>query len=102
MMRAGVLVIGSLTTSRRLIMLTPFLRVCKILISLLILVFLTNQTETKVWLTWLEDLDNDALIVGGVDTFVDFGVLSASDLLNDLVVVLGPAQVKYNYNLTRT
>jgi len=78
------------------------LRVCKILISLLILVFLTNQTETKVWLTWLEDLDNDALIVGGVDTFVDFGVLSASDLLNDLVVVLGPAQVKYNYNLTRT
>ena len=78
------------------------MRVCKILISLLILVFLTNQTETKVWLTWLEDLDNDALIVGGVDTFVDFGVLSASDLLNDLVVVLGPAQVKYNYNLTRT
>ena len=72
------------------------------MISLLILVFLTNQTETKVWLTWLEDLDNDALIVGGVDTFVDFGVLSASDLLNDLVVVLGPAQVKYNYNLTRT
>ena len=39
-------------------------------------------------LTRFEDLNNDGLVVLRVDSFVDFGVLAPSDLLDDLVVVL--------------
>ena len=39
-------------------------------------------------LTRFEDLNNDGLVVLRVDSFVDFGVLASSDLLDDLVVVL--------------
>ena len=41
-----------------------------------------------VGFTWFKDFDYDALVVGGVDTFVDFGVFATADLFNDLVVVL--------------
>jgi len=53
------------------------------------LVFLTTHTKFGFCeLTWLEDLDHDALVVGGVDALVDLGVFAATDLLDDLVVVL--------------
>jgi hypothetical protein len=41
-------------------------------------------------LTWLKDLDNDSLSIKSVDALVDLGVLAAPDLLDDLIVVLGP------------
>ena len=51
----------------------------------------------------LEDLDHDAFVVRRVDSFVHFRVLASADLLDDLVVVLGPKRllkgVKYP-NLT--
>ena len=40
-------------------------------------------------LNWLQDLDDNSLIVGGVDTLIDLRVLSSSNLLDDLVVLLG-------------
>lgn len=43
------------------------------------------QSKTR---TWLENLDYNAFIVSGVDTFVDLRVLAATNLLDDLVVVL--------------
>jgi hypothetical protein len=70
-------------------MLVPPLSVWRILISRRILVFLTTGCKGDLELTWLEDLDDDALVVGGVDALVDLGVLATADLLDDLVVVLG-------------
>ena len=53
------------------------------------MVFLTLNTKFSFCeLTWFEYLDHDALIVGGVDALVDLGVFAATDLLDDLVVVL--------------
>ena len=48
----------------------------------------TKNSEYE--LTWLQDLDDDALVVESVDSLVDFGVLASANLLDDLVVVLGP------------
>ena len=39
-------------------------------------------------LTWLQDIDDDALVVLCVDSFVDLGVLSTTNLLDDLIVIL--------------
>ena len=89
-MIAGVLVRGSLTTSIMSTIFVPCCRVCKILISRRILFFLTEQTDDAVnkgefqseirggkefaviVLTWLQDLDDNSLVVLGVDSFVDF------------------------------
>ena len=39
-------------------------------------------------LTWLQDLDDDTLVVLCVDSLVDLGVLSTTNLLDDLIVIL--------------
>jgi hypothetical protein len=39
-------------------------------------------------LDWLEDFDDDLLIICGVDSFIYFRILSSSDFLDDLVVLL--------------
>ena len=52
-----------------------------------------NEWLAADWLTWLEDFDNDSLIVLSVDAFIDFRVLSSTDFLDNLVVVLGPKQI---------
>ena len=39
---------------------------------------------------WLKDLDDNPLVVKGVDTLIDLGVFSTANLLDDLVVFLGP------------
>ena len=41
-------------------------------------------------LTWLQNLDDDSLVVLRVDSLIHFRVLSTTNLLNDLEVVLGP------------
>ena len=96
-MRAGVFVIGSRTTSIRLMIFTPPLSVYRILISLRILVFLTKQicqirklrAETPDEpLTWFKDFDNDSLISLSVDALVNFRVLSSANLLDNLIVLL--------------
>ena len=96
-----ILVMGSRTTSIRLMMLIPSLRVCRILISRRILVFLTVARSGVAGLTGLEDLDDDALVVLGVDPLVDLRVLAATNLLDDLVILLRAARVSPDA-LTRT
>lgn len=39
-------------------------------------------------LTWLEDLDNDALVIQGVDTLINLRVFSSSNLLDHFIVLL--------------
>lgn len=51
---------------------------------------MAEAENSEYELTWLQDFDDDALVVERVDSFVDFGVLASADLLDDLVVVLGP------------
>lgn len=43
-----------------------------------------------------QDFYDNALVVKSIDSFVDFGVLSSANLLDDLVVVLGTRRVKEN------
>jgi hypothetical protein len=51
-----------------------------------------------VFLHGLQDFDDNALIVQSVDSFVHFRVLASTDLLDDLIVVLGPAQQQSKLN----
>lgn len=44
-------------------------------------------------LTWLQDFDDNSLVGQRVDSLVDFGILASADLLDDLVVVLGPVRM---------
>lgn len=44
-------------------------------------------------LTWFQNFDHDALIVLGVDTFVNFRVFASANLLDDLIVFLRPMKV---------
>jgi hypothetical protein len=37
----------------------------------------------------LENLNDDSFVINCVDTFVDFGILSSSNLLDDLIIILG-------------
>ena len=39
-------------------------------------------------LNWLQNLNDDSLVVQGVDALIHFGVLSSSNLLDDLVIFL--------------
>jgi hypothetical protein len=87
MIKAGVLVIGSLTTSIKLMMFTPFFRVYRILISLLIFVFFTITVRLDL-LTRLKDLDNNPFVVESVDSFIHLRVLSSTNLLDDLIILL--------------
>ena len=52
----------------------------------------------RTTLTGLQDFDDNALIVQSVDSFVHFRVLASTDLLDDLIVVLGPAQQQSKLN----
>ena len=45
-------------------------------------------------LTGLEDFDNNTLVRKRVDSFIDLRVFTPADLLDDLVVVLGPVVIK--------
>lgn len=40
-------------------------------------------------LTWFEDLNHNTFVVGGVDTFVDFGILATTNLFDYFIVILG-------------
>jgi hypothetical protein len=72
-------------------MLTPSFSVWRILISLLILVFLTKiEGQIEVQLTGLENFDDNAFVVCSVDPLVHLGVFASADLFDDLVVILGP------------
>lgn len=47
-----------------------------------------DLTSDLSFFYWLEDLDNNSLVVQSIDTFVHLRVLSTSNFLNDLVVLL--------------
>ena len=62
------------------------------MISLLILFFLTRGKnrlggELRL-LTWLEDLDDNSLVIESIDALVNFRVLASTNLLDNLIVVL--------------
>jgi hypothetical protein len=53
-----------------------------------------------IWLTWLQDFNDNSLVRERVNSFVNLRVLSSTDLLDDLVVVLGSAQQYQSTTIT--
>ena len=46
------------------------------------------MSQTTWLLTWLEDFDDDSLVVESIDSLIHFRVLASANLFDDLVVVL--------------
>lgn len=78
-----VLDIWSRQTPTMFTQFTPPLTVSKILISLMILFFLTSETCP----TWLEDFDHHLFVPFGVVGLENFGVLSSAEVPGKFQVV---------------
>ena len=105
---------GSLTTSNRVIIFGPPCKLSKILISRLIFFFLTGWTQhsnNSILTPWhsvdttkiaprriahLQYFDHCFHIVGDIDRFKYFTILSSTKLLDYLIVVLIPANNRNN------
>ena len=56
--------------------------------------FYINNLIQKFVLTWLENLDDNSLVVLCVDSLIDFWVFTTSNLLNNFIMILWPIKNK--------